>query len=112
MMAMLRRAWNDSVWSKVIAAGITAALAAIGGFAMKPLERAGTQLADALAASVVVPVWLVCGGLALLAVQIAAVVLLCRERTTRAQDADPQPNAVPVALISSNRWHGPRPGQN
>lgn len=59
-IAMPRRAWNDSVWSKVIAAEITGALAAVGGFTMKHFEDVGSRLMEAFAASVVVPVWLVC----------------------------------------------------
>jgi hypothetical protein len=100
LLAILRRAWNDSVWSKVIAAGITAALAAIGSLAVgqwHEVNDSAGALGAALASSVSVPVWL----LALLAGSVAALVLALSRRGNLDGDAsvDVQPNAVPVARI-------------
>jgi hypothetical protein len=96
-MAMLRRAWNDSVGSKVIAAGITAALAAGGAFAAKHLERLSDEVARLLARTVTVPAWLALCVLFLLSALMVAVVVLRRKRA-RDQSADIQPNAVPIVL--------------
>lgn len=103
VIAMLRRAWNDSVWSKVIAAGITAAIAAIGAFAMKPLEATFEVGRTALTRTVQVPAWLALGSLVLLAVLIAAVSILWRRKAVVDNDADTQPNAVPVTLLQTTR---------
>ena len=51
MFAVLRKAWNDSVWSKVIASGIVAALAAAGGAIIAHWDG----VRDALVRSVQVP---------------------------------------------------------
>jgi hypothetical protein len=97
---ILQRAWNDSVWSKVIAAGITAALAGgLGALAGSWLETSRHQLLQLVAAPVTLPAW----SLAALGLAIAALAgLLCRtwsrdhaQRNARGTD-DIQPNAVPI----------------
>jgi type VI protein secretion system component VasF len=103
---MLRRAWNDSVWSKVIAAGITAALAAIGAVVVKNAERVfdvSGAAAAMLTRSVAVPVWLVVGVLAILAALMVLVIFLWRRKRPFAQGDEVQPNAVPVLLVPPRR---------
>jgi hypothetical protein len=100
VLAILRKAWNDSVWSKVIAAGITAALAAMGSLAVShwhDVSGSAAALTAALASSVSVPVWL----LALVTGSVAGLVLALRRRRADPVDlsVDVQPNAVPVARI-------------
>ena len=93
MLAVLRKVWNDSVWSKVIAAGITAALATIGSLAYAHWDTLG-DLAAELTRPVPVPLWL------LLALGFAFVAALAfRHRRGTASGDDAQPNAVPVARI-------------
>ena len=116
---VLRRAWNDSVWSKVIAAAITAALA--GGLSIlagswDSLETSRRQLLQVVAAQVMLPAW------SLATFGLAAVVLAglsCRSwhRSRRrghtgcnAGDADDiQPNAVPIveARLFACPWEPP-----
>lgn len=99
---VLRRAWNDSVWSKVIAAAITAALAGglsiLAGSSWGSLGTAPSQLLQRVAAPVTLPAWSLALGL------VAAVLagMSCRlwtrdnaRRDTRDVD-DIQPNAVPI----------------
>jgi len=96
---VLRRAWNDSVWSKVIAAAITAALAAglstLAG-SWESLATSRHQLLQLAATPITLPAW----SLAALGFVIAA--LLCRGRSRdhaqrNAGNADDiQPNAVPI----------------
>jgi hypothetical protein len=99
---ILQRAWNDSVWSKVIAAGITAALAGgLGALAgsWESLETSRHQLLQLIAAPVTLPAW----SLAALGLAIAVLAgLLCRtwsrdhaQGNARGTD-DVQPNAVPI----------------
>jgi hypothetical protein len=93
VFSVLRKVWNDSVWSKVIAAGITAALAAIGSLAYAHGNTLG-DLAAVLTRPVPVPLWL------LLALGLAFVVALAfRRRQPSVTEDDAQPNAVPVARI-------------
>ena len=102
----MRRAWNDSVWSKVIAARITAGLAAIGAVVVKHLERVfevGGAAAALLGRSITIPVWLVIGVLALVAVLTALVIIVWQRKRPPPQDDDVQPNAVPVVLVSPRR---------
>ena len=99
---VLRRAWKDSVWSKVIAAAITAALA--GGLSTvagswESLGIARRQLLQFVAAPVTMPAW----SLAALGLLIAVLAGLSCRRWTRDRarhDArvadDIQPNAVPI----------------
>ncbi len=99
---ILQRAWNDSVWSKVIAAAITAALAGgLGALAgsWESLETSRHQLLQLAAAPVTLPAW----SLAALGLAIAALAgLLCRtwSRDHAQRNAggaeDIQPNAVPI----------------
>ena len=106
VLTMLRRAWNDSVWSKVIAAGITAALAAAGALVVKHVERVfdlGSVASAMLARSVAVPVWLVVGALILLAALLGLVIILWQRRTPIPQNDEEQPNAVPVLLVPPGR---------
>jgi hypothetical protein len=95
VLVMLWKVWNDSVWSKVIATGITAGLAGMGAFWTKHLE----YVFEALDGSVPIPVWLVLGAVTLFAALVTAVIALwCRKRA-HVQDADAQPNAVLVELV-------------
>ncbi|MFI5032351.1 MAG: hypothetical protein ACHQPH_16785 [Reyranellales bacterium] len=87
--------WNDSVWSKVIAAGITAALAAVGGLAFARRDTLG-DLAAVLTRPVPVPLWL----LLVLALAFAALAALRRSRSSDAGD-HAQPNAIPIARIDT-----------
>ena len=89
VLTVLRKVWNDSVWSKVIAAGITAALAAVGGLAFARW--------DTLTRPVPVPLWL----LLVLALAFVALAALRRPRTSDADD-DAQPNAIPIARIDTS----------
>lgn len=93
---ILRRAWNDSVWSKVIAAAITAALA--GGLSVLAgswgsLGTAPSQLLQRVAAPVTLPAW----SLAAFGLVIAVLAgLSCRKRRNANTADDIQPNAVPI----------------
>lgn len=92
MFTALRKIWNDSVWSKVIAAGITAAVAAVGSLAFAHWDR----LADVpvvLTRPVPLPLWL------LLLLGIAPVALALRRLRVPGVEGDIQPNAIPVARI-------------
>jgi hypothetical protein len=90
MFVIFRKAWNDSVLSKVIAAGITAVLAGLAGLAFNHW----IGVADVLTTSVLVPVWLLLlGALVLLVV----VVWSLRPRPTSEPEPDAHPNAVLVA---------------
>ncbi len=95
VFAVLRKAWNDSVWSKVIAAGITAALAAVGSLAFAHRDTLG-DLAAVLTQPVPVPLWL----LLVLALAFVALAALRRSRGSDAGD-DAQPNAIPIARIDT-----------
>jgi hypothetical protein len=94
VFAVLRKVWNDSVWSKVIAAGITAALAAVGSLAFAHGDTLGDLLA-AVTQPVPVPLWL------LLALGLAFVALALRRFRVSGTDDEAQPNAVPVARIDA-----------
>lgn len=94
VLAVLRKVWNDSVWSKVIAAGVTAALAAGGSLAFAHWDTLGGLLAE-LTQPVAVPLWL------LLAVGLALVALVFRRFRLSGSDDDAQPNAVPVVRIDT-----------
>ena len=93
---VLRRAWNDSVWSKVIAAAITAALAAGLSTLASSWESLGAfrhQLLWLVETPVTLPAW----SLAALALVMAVLVgLSCRKRHNTNGADDVQPNAVPV----------------
>ena len=93
---VLRRAWNDSVWSKVIAAAITAVLAAgLSTLASSwdALEAPRHQLLHFVATPVTLPAW----SLAALALVMAVLVgLSCRKRHNTTGADDIQPNAVPI----------------
>lgn len=111
MSTLLRRAWTDSVWSKVIAAGITAALAGLlGALAAwwRTLEGLRGSIFRLVDQPVTLPVWslMALGGL------IALVLWLSRRkqrRTAEAADVSDtlQPNAVPVleARLAPRRRH-------
>lgn len=97
VLAVLRKVWNDSVWSKVIAAGVTAALAAGGSLAFAHWDTLGGLLAE-LTQPVAVPLWLLLAvGLAL----VALVFRLFRRFRLSGSDDDAQPNAVPVVRIDT-----------
>jgi len=109
--AFLQKAWTDSVWSKVIATGITAALAGLLGAlaawwrTLDGLRRSIFRLVDM---SVTLPAW----SLLALGCLIALVLwLLRRNRRCRAEAADTadalQPNAVPVleTRVAARRRH-------
>jgi hypothetical protein len=91
---VLRRAWNDSVWSKVIAAGITAGVAAVGSLAFAHWDTVATSITQ----SVSVPLW----ALVLLPFGVAvlmAALLGTRYRKRMPVDGDLQPNAVPITRM-------------
>lgn len=103
---MLRRAWNDSVWSKVIAARITAGLAAIGAVVAKHLERVfevGGAAAALLGRSITIPVWLVIGVLVVVVVLAALVLIFWQRKRPPPPGDEVQPNAVPIVLVSPRR---------
>ncbi len=93
---ILRKAWNDSVWSKVIAAGITAALAAIVGALAtygELLAKSRPQILRLIDAPVVMPAW----SLAALGLLIAVLAWLSLRRRPKAGTTDDiHPNAVPI----------------
>lgn len=93
---VLRRAWNDSVWSKVIAAAITASLAGTASLlatSWESLEASRHQLLRLVEAPVTLPAW----SLAALALAMSGLVLLsCRKRRNTNAADDIQPNAVPI----------------
>jgi hypothetical protein len=96
VFVVLRKAWNDSVWSKVIAAGITAALGGAGSVAWAHWDA----VREALDRPVQTPLWVVL----LLAVGVAvllAVARLGRRERAAVDDAemDVQPNAVPIMPV-------------
>jgi hypothetical protein len=100
MFAVLRKVWNDSVWSKVIAAGITAAVAAVGSLAFAHWDR----LADVpavLTRPVPLPLWL------LLLLGIALVALALRRLRAPGIEDDVQPNAIPVARVHARLLERP-----
>ncbi len=96
MFAVLRKAWNDSVWSKVIASGIVGALAAGAG----ALATHWDAVRDALARPVQAPLWVVL----LLGVGVALLLTVAwlgrREREADGPaEMDVQPNAIAVAPL-------------
>lgn len=105
---MLWKIWNDSVWSKVIGAGITAALAGAGAVALKhlgALSEAALRVADLLGSPLTVPMWLVLVTILLVTTLLTAALLLTLRRRvpTRGGDDVPEPNAVLVALVPPER---------
>jgi predicted branched-subunit amino acid permease len=103
MRVILRRAWNDSVWSKVIAAGITGAVAGVGTLAVKQwprLSELGGKVGAMLGGSIPVPAWLVLGAATLPATLLVVVFLQRRRNNDRpSESVDVQPNAIPIALV-------------
>lgn len=101
MDTLLRKAWTDSVWSKVIAAGITAALAGLLGVLAawwRTLEGFRRSIFWLVDRPVTLPAWslLALGGL-------IALLLFWLSRWRRRPGAEMadvsdavQPNAVPV----------------
>jgi hypothetical protein len=97
------------VWSKVIAAGITAGLAAIGAVVVEHLENlfeVGSAMVALLGQSVAVPVWSAVAVLVLLLALTASVIILWRRTRPLLQGDEEQPNAVPVVLVSPRRKLG------
>lgn len=110
VLVMLWKAWTDSVWSKVIAAGITAVLAALGALAMKHMEGVLRMSAALLTGSVLVPTWLVLGTGIVLAILITAVTVLWRRSRWHVHEAaETEPNAVLVALVPRGSGPNSRP---
>ncbi len=101
LRTILRSAWRDSVWSKVIAAGITTALGAAAALAIGSwhgLEDRASAVWGTLGGEMAVPVWLV-AGLALVAVVLAVMSMVLwawAERAARQTGPEIQPNAVLV----------------
>jgi hypothetical protein len=89
VLAILRKAWNDSVFSKVIAAGITAVLTGLAGLAFNH----SVGVAAVLTSSVPVPIWFLLLGAVVL---LAAAVWAARPRPRTEAEADAQPKAVLV----------------
>ena len=99
---MLQKAWNDSVWSKVIAAGITGAFAGAGALAVGQWPHflhLGDKLVSSLRGDVRVPIWLVLGAATLLAMSMLGVIVLVLRKAAPDRGIDDQPNAIPVALV-------------
>ena len=108
---LLRRAWTDSVWSKVIATGITAALAGLlGALAAwwRTLDGFRGSIFRLVDRPVTLPAW------SLLALGCLIALVLWRSRRTRRRRAEAndavdalQPNAVPVleAHVAARRRH-------
>lgn len=99
MLPILRAAWSDSVWSKVIATGITAALASVGAIAAHHWRR----VADLLAIEIAVPGWLALGAAMLLALLGIAVMVLWRGKPPALDQEEAQPNAILVARVPPER---------
>lgn len=96
MNTLLQRAWTDSVWSKVIATGITAALAGLLG-ALAAWWRTLEGLRRSIFRLVDMPVTLPAWSLLALGCLTALVLWLSRRNRCTADAADAlQPNAVPV----------------
>ncbi|MBN9488542.1 MAG: hypothetical protein J0H44_15000 [Alphaproteobacteria bacterium] len=101
---VLRRAWNDSVWSKVIAAAITAVLAAgLGTLASSWDALPRHQLLQFVATPVTLPAWSLAAFGLLVAVLAGSSCRGWRRRRRRdhagcdVRSADDiQPNAVPI----------------
>lgn len=108
---LLRKAWTDSVWSKVIATGITALLAGLlGALAAwwRTLDGLRGSILRLVDMPVTLPAWslLALGGLIALALGLSR----RKRRTAPAADAPTdalQPNAVPVleARLAPRRRH-------
>lgn len=97
---VLDKAWNDSVWSKVIATAITAALAALlgslAGYVNVP-ETLRAQVLRWIDAPVTLPAWsLAALGLVIVVLAIAVLAAPRRRGRGKADAEDIQPNAVPV----------------
>jgi hypothetical protein len=95
---VLQKAWNDSVWSKVIATAITAVLAAILAAVVgywATLKEPREQITRFINAPMVVPAWL------LVALGLLIIVLLIHSfrarRPASSDEEDIQPNAVLIA---------------
>jgi membrane protein implicated in regulation of membrane protease activity len=101
LRTILRSAWRDSVWSKVIATGITAALGAGAAAVFSYWHSLETRAAGALTIldeEMLVPVWLV-AALALVAVVLAVASMFLwawAERAARETEQEVQPNALLV----------------
>lgn len=96
---MLRWAWNDSVWSKVIAAGIIWTLAGGGTLVWPRLSELGGKVGTMLVGSIPVPTWLVLGAATLLAARpVALIVQRWRNNGRPSESADVQPNAIPICI--------------
>ena len=108
---ILDRAWNDSVWSKVIATAITAALAgllgSLAGYVNVP-ETLHGRILRRIDAPVTLPAWSL-AALGLVIVVLAIVVLALSRRRGRGKPAaeDIQPNAVPVIEARALAWPSP-----
>jgi hypothetical protein len=94
-LAFLRKVWTDSVWSKVIAAAITAALAAAGAGYWAALRARLVTIGTEIGARVVVPMWLLAAAALCLIALLVAWVAAVRARY-RPGIEDVQANAVLV----------------
>lgn len=114
-MTVLRKAWNDSVWSKVIASAITtglgATLVAVAHYweRLKDLKSPIVRIAHA---PVTMPAWLAVALGVLLAV-LAFLSLAARHRSDP-HEQDIQPNAIPIVdatiVTRSEQQRGARRG--
>lgn len=97
LLALVERAWNDSVWSKVIASGITAGLGVMFVLPFhywEGLKVAKTPIFQIANAPIVVPAWLAA---ALGILLVGAVRLALRAgRSGGTDDHAVQPNALPI----------------
>jgi hypothetical protein len=111
LRTILRSAWKDSVWSKVIATAITAALGAALAAAVawwQAAEGHAGALWRALGREILVPVWLAAAlaALALLLSGLSMVLWAWAERAAREGAREIEPNAV---LVGEARLVEPPP---
>lgn len=102
MFAVLRKGWNDSVWSKVIATGISGAIVAVGGAIVTYWD----MVRDALVRPLQVPLWaaLLIGSGAVLLVAVAWGGRRKRDAHELAE-VDVQPNAIAVTSVQEISTH-------
>jgi hypothetical protein len=111
-MTVLKNAWNDSVWSKVIASAITtglgATLVAVARH-WEPLKDLKDLIFRVAHAPVIMPAWLAAILGIFLAVVLAVLSLSARHRSDR-HEQDIQPNAIPIVDATIVTRSEPRRG--
>lgn len=112
----VKKIWTDSVWSKVIASGITTGLGALFVVLFRDWELskdAGASILRVASVPVVVPAWLAAAVGMLLLGLIGIALQAARKRGT--DDQFVEPNAVPIVeahvVIPSISVRQPRTGE-